>query len=112
MRLPFDSPEARKLSARIQEEVYYAALDASSDLAVERGPHPAFLETRAAQGDLQFDLWGVTPDDMARWDALREKIKQTGLRNSLMIAIAPTALWRARILASSRRCTCTRGKKV
>jgi len=91
LRLPFDSDEARKMAARIQEEIYYAALDASSDLAVERGPHPAFLETRAAQGDLQFDLWGVTPDDMGRWDRMREKIKATGLRNSLMIAIAPTA---------------------
>jgi ribonucleoside-diphosphate reductase alpha chain len=91
MRLVFDSDEARKMSAKIQEEIYYAALDASSDLAVERGAHPAFIETRAAQGDLQFDLWGVTPHDMPRWDALREKIKQTGLRNSLMIAIAPTA---------------------
>ncbi len=87
----FDSPEARKISARIQEEIYYAALSASSDLAAEKGPHPAFNETRAAQGDLQFDLWGITPDDMDRWDALREKIKATGLRNSLMIAIAPTA---------------------
>ncbi|MBV9215013.1 MAG: ribonucleoside-diphosphate reductase subunit alpha [Acidobacteria bacterium] len=91
MRLPFDSEEAREISAKIQEEIYYAALDASSDLAVERGAHPAFIETRAAQGDLQFDMWGVTPEDMPRWDALREKIKQTGLRNSLMIAIAPTA---------------------
>ncbi len=91
MRLPFDSEEARKISARIQEEIYYAALDASSDLAVERGVHPAFLETRAAHGDLQFDFWGITPDDIGRWDALREKIKATGLRNSLMIAIAPTA---------------------
>src|SRR5205814_9381079 len=53
--------------------------------------HPAVLETRAAHGDLQFDFWGVTPDDMLRWDALREKIKSTGLRNSLLIAIAPTA---------------------
>src|SRR5205814_7498203 len=53
--------------------------------------HPAVLETRAAHGDLQFDFWGVTPDDMLRWDALREKIKSTGLRNSLMLAIAPTA---------------------
>ena len=91
MRLAFDSDEARKLSANIQEEIYFAALDASSDLAVERGVHPAFLETRAAQGDLQFDFWGITPDGMARWDGLREKIKATGLRNSLMIAIAPTA---------------------
>lgn len=91
LRLPFDSDEARKISAKIQEEIYFGALDASSDLAVERGIHPAFFETRAAHGDLQFDLWGVTPDDMPRWDALREKIKTTGLRNSLMIAIAPTA---------------------
>jgi ribonucleoside-diphosphate reductase alpha chain len=91
MRLAFDSDEAREISARIQEEIYFAALHASSDLAVERGVHPAFNETRAAQGDLQFDLWGVTPDDMTRWDALREKIRTQGLRNSLMIAIAPTA---------------------
>lgn len=91
LRLPFDSDEARKISAKIQEEIYYAALNASSDLAAELGPHPAFLETRAAHGDLQFDFWGVTPDDMQRWDTLREKIKATGLRNSLMIAIAPTA---------------------
>ena len=83
--------EARKISARFRKRSIIAALDASCDLAVERGAHPAFLETRAAQGDLQFDLWGVTPDDMERWDALREKIKQHGLRNCLMIAIAPTA---------------------
>jgi ribonucleoside-diphosphate reductase alpha chain len=91
MHLPFDSDGARKMSGRIQEEIYYAALDASSDLAIERGVHPAFLETRAAHGDLQFDFWGVTPNDMGRWDTLREKIMATGLRNSLMIAIAPTA---------------------
>ncbi len=91
LRLPFDSPEARKMSAKIQEEIYYAALDASCDLAKERGSHPAFPETRAANGDLQFDLWDVVPDDADRWNALREKIKEHGLRNSLMIAIAPTA---------------------
>ncbi len=91
MRLPFDSEEARKVSTKIQEEIYFAALDASADLAKERGAHAAFAETRAAEGVLQFDLWGVVPDDVARWDALRDKIKTQGLRNSLMIAIAPTA---------------------
>ena len=91
MRLPFDSPEARKLSAKIQEEIYYAALDASCDRARLKGAHPAFKDTRAANGDFQFDLWGVTPDDTDRWDALRQKVKEFGLRNSLMIAIAPTA---------------------
>src|SRR5688572_29570678 len=91
MRLPFDSPEARKLSAKIQEEIYFGALTASCELAVVKGPHPAFQDTRAANGDFQFDLWGVVPEDTERWDALREKVKQHGLRNSLMIAIAPTA---------------------
>jgi ribonucleoside-diphosphate reductase alpha chain len=91
LRQPFDSEEARKISAKIQEEIYYAALDASCELAAQKGAHPAFPETRAYQGVLQFDLWGVVPEDTARWDALREKIKQHGLRNSLMIAIAPTA---------------------
>ncbi len=91
LKLAFDSDEARKLSAKIQEEIYYAALDASCDLAIQKGAHPAFKETRAAYGILQFDLWNVTPEDCERWTALREKIKEHGLRNSLMIAIAPTA---------------------
>jgi ribonucleoside-diphosphate reductase alpha chain len=91
LRLPFDSDEARKISAKIQEEIYFAALDASADLAIQKGAHVAFPETRAAEGVLQFDLWGVVPEDKDRWNALREKIKANGLRNSLMIAIAPTA---------------------
>lgn len=91
LKLAFDSEEARTLSAKIQEEIYYAALDASCELAIKKGAHPAFSETRAAQGVFQFDLWGVVPEDTTRWNALREKIKANGLRNSLMIAIAPTA---------------------
>jgi len=91
LRLPFDSDAARKISTKIQEEIYFGALTASCELAIEKGSHPAFADTRAATGDLQFDLWNVVPEDTARWDELREKIKQNGLRNSLMIAIAPTA---------------------
>lgn len=89
--LTFDSPEALDLSTRISEEIYYCALSASCDLAVENGPHEGFSETRAARGDLQFDLWGIVPSDAARWEALKDRISQHGLRNSLMIAIAPTA---------------------
>ena len=102
LRLPFDSEEARKLSARIQEEIYFAALDASCELAKAKGSHPAFPETRAAQGLLQFDLWGVVPEDTARWEELRQRIKEFGLRNSLMIAIAPTATIAA--IAGSYEC--------
>ncbi len=91
LRLPFDAPESRQLSKKIQEEIYYHALARSSALAAEFGPHPAFAETRAAKGVLQFDLWGVTPEDPARWNELREQIQRTGLRNSLLVAVAPTA---------------------
>jgi ribonucleoside-diphosphate reductase alpha chain len=89
--LAFDSDEALKLSNRIQEEIYYHALKTSCALAEKSGPHPAFSETKAAQGVLQFDLWNVVPENMERWEKLRRKIKAIGLRNSLMIAIAPTA---------------------
>ncbi len=91
LRLPFDSDGARALSARIAEEIYFHALDASCELAIERGPHPAFADTRAANGELQFDAWGVAPADTERWDALRARIRANGLRNSLLVAIAPTA---------------------
>ncbi len=91
LRLPFDAPEARQLSKRIQEETYFHALDASCALAEEYGPHPAFAETRAADGVLQMDMWGVQPADPARWEELRNRIRSAGLRNSLLIAIAPTA---------------------
>ena len=91
LNMPFDSEEALKLSNKIQEEIYYTALKTSCALAEKSGPHPSFPETKAAQGILQFDLWNVVPEDMERWEKLRRKIKAIGLRNSLMIAIAPTA---------------------
>jgi len=97
LRMPFDSPEALELSTRIQEEVYYWALSTSCDLAEKNGPHPAYEHTRAAKGDLQYDLWaeadgpGFEPAQPERFDALKERIAEHGLRNSLMIAIAPTA---------------------
>lgn len=91
LRLPFDSDAARELSARIAEEIYLTALETSADLAEQLGAHPAFAETRAAQGQLQPDLWAVDGTQAARWVAVRGRIAKTGLRNSLLIAIAPTA---------------------
>jgi ribonucleoside-diphosphate reductase alpha chain len=91
MRLAFDAPAARALSRRISEEIYFAALSTSNALALERGAHDTFAETRAARGELQFDAWDIAPDDRERWDALRERVRAHGLRNSLLVAIAPTA---------------------
>ncbi len=91
MRLPFDSPEARVLSRRIAEEIYFNALSASCDIAAVAGPHPAFAETRLAAGKFQFELAGQQPTDGERWESLRQRIAEHGVRNSLLIAIAPTA---------------------
>ncbi len=88
---PFDSNEARELSKKISEEIYFHALSASVELAAVKGPHLAFPETKAAKGVFQFELWGVTPTDMTRWEKLRTEMMKTGLRNSLLLAIAPTA---------------------
>ena len=91
LRLPFDGDQARVLSAKIAETIYFHALETSCELAEERGRHPSFAETRAAAGELQFDAWGVVPDNAERWQSLRARIGEHGLRNSLLIAIAPTA---------------------
>jgi ribonucleoside-diphosphate reductase alpha chain len=94
--LAFDSADAKALSRNISAHIYFHALWASTELAEVNGPHEAFEGTRAAKGELQFDLWdrangGVTPPAELDWDALRERIATHGLRNSLLIAIAPTA---------------------
>jgi hypothetical protein len=83
-----EEPECSKLAARllagyIDKEV--------RDLAQRDGPHPAYGDTRAARGQLQPDLWGVTSTQTARWERLRTRVDKYGLRNSLLVAIAPTA---------------------
>jgi ribonucleoside-diphosphate reductase alpha chain len=91
LRLPFDSEAARRLSTKIAEEIYFHAVGESCELAERLGAHPAFQSTHAARGRLQFDLWGVSPSEPERWDALKARIARHGLRNSLLVAIAPTA---------------------
>ncbi|SIQ80759.1 ribonucleoside-diphosphate reductase subunit alpha [Micromonospora avicenniae] len=91
LRLPFDSAEARELSTRVQEEILLTALETSAGLAKRFGAHPAYAETRAANGDLHPDLWGAEPTQGERWAALRAAVAAHGLRNSLLVAIAPTA---------------------
>ncbi len=87
----FDDPRALELSKDIQEVIYLEAMRTSCNLAKEFGAHEAFSETRAAKGQLQFDLWGVQPKLLDEWNTLKTEITQHGLRNSLIIAIAPTA---------------------
>ncbi|KAH7098369.1 ribonucleotide reductase alpha subunit [Auriculariales sp. MPI-PUGE-AT-0066] len=91
LRLPFDGPEARKLNLQIFETIYHAALEASSEMAAIDGPYSTWEGSPAQKGKLQYDLWGVTPTDLWDWATLKEKIAQTGLRNSLLVAPMPTA---------------------
>ncbi|QKV92648.1 ribonucleoside-diphosphate reductase subunit alpha [Streptomyces sp. NA02950] len=92
LRLPFDSPEAKELSTRISERIMLAAYEASCDLAERHGPHPAWSATRTARGVLHPDHYtdavATWPE---RWEALRQRMAKSGMRNSLLLAIAPTA---------------------
>jgi ribonucleoside-diphosphate reductase alpha chain len=90
-RLPFDSAGAAALSTRIAERIMLAAYEASCDLAERDGPLPAWSQTRAARGVLHPDHYDVQFTWPERWDALRARAGRTGMRNSLLLAIAPTA---------------------
>lgn len=91
LRLPFDSPEAKALSTKIAERIMLAAYEASCDLAERNGPLPAWSQTRAARGVLHPDHYDVALNWPERWDALRTRVAEGGMRNSLLLAIAPTA---------------------
>ena len=91
MRYAFDSEEAKQLNKDIFETIYYAALEESCALAEKDGPYKTYEGSPVSKGELQFDMWGVTPSKRWDWDALREKIKTHGVRNSLLLAPMPTA---------------------
>ncbi|CAI4221245.1 unnamed protein product [Auanema sp. JU1783] len=91
MRYPFTSKEARDLNKRIFETIYYAALEASCELAEKLGPYETYEGSPVSKGILQYDMWGVTPTDQCDWETIKEKIKKHGVRNSLLLAPMPTA---------------------
>merc|ERR1711990_1237390 len=92
MRLPFESDAAKKLNEDIFETIYFAACEASCELAERDGASETYIGSPASKGQLQFDLWGKTPKS-GRWDwtCLKNKIAEHGLRNSLLLAPMPTA---------------------
>ncbi|MEQ8147238.1 ribonucleoside-diphosphate reductase subunit alpha [Streptomyces sp. OP7] len=91
LRVPFDSPEAKALSTRIAERIMLAAYETSAGLAERHGPLPAWEKTRTARGVLHPDHYGVELTWPERWEALRGRIAATGMRNALLLAVAPTA---------------------
>jgi ribonucleoside-diphosphate reductase alpha chain len=92
LRMPFDSEEARGLNTDIHETIYFAAMEASMELAKEHGPYESYKGSPVSKGIFQFDMWGVTPSSR-RWDwtKLKQEVKKNGVRNSLLLAPMPTA---------------------
>lgn len=120
MRYPFESKEAKELNIKIFETLYYGALEASCELAEDKGTYETYEGSPVSKGVslqyfvcsylfqsgdrstvlhklcycfqiLQYDMWNVKPTDLWDWDKLKAKIAKHGVRNSLLIAPMPTA---------------------
>jgi len=94
LRLPFTSDEAKKLNQEIFETIYFAAVTSSMEMAKAKEPYSSFKGSPMSKGEFQFNMWGVSEDDLSgRWDwkALRKKVMTNGVRNSLLVAPMPTA---------------------
>lgn len=97
MKIAFGSEESRDINKKIFETIYYAAVDESAELAMRDGPYSSFEGSPLSKGKFQFDLWReegkhvVEQSGMYDWDSEREKVMKYGVRNSLLIALMPTA---------------------
>lgn len=101
-RLAYTSEEALTFADRAMEAVSYYAIQASSDMAAERGRYSSYEGSLWSRGILPIDslkllkeqrgdYLQVDESQTLDWDALRDKIKYQGMRNSNTMAIAPTA---------------------
>ena len=94
MGYAFDSKNARKLNKEIFETIYYYALDESMRCAKDDGPYSSYRGSPISKGKLQWHMWGLKESDLLmgyNWTELLANIKQYGVRNSLLIALMPTA---------------------
>jgi len=93
MHVAFDSERAREINRRVFECIYHSSLDASCELAETHGPYDSFQGSPVSTGQLQYDMWDVTPpeDSLWNWSELKRRVAKHGLRNSLLVAPMPTA---------------------
>jgi ribonucleoside-diphosphate reductase alpha chain len=102
LRIPYAGPDALRFADHSMEVLSYYAIEASSDLAAERGRYQSFDGSLWSQGILPIDSiarleqgrGGYLQIDTSAtldWDALREQVRRVGMRNSNCMAIAPTA---------------------
>jgi ribonucleoside-diphosphate reductase alpha chain len=101
LNIPYASQEAIEFADRSMELMSYFALETSADLAQERGSYESFQGSLWSKGVLPIDSLDylaehrpgyvdVNKEERLNWNLLREKIKK-GMRNSNVLAIAPTA---------------------
>jgi ribonucleoside-diphosphate reductase alpha chain len=99
MRLPFESEGAKKLNKEIFETIYYGCLQGSIELAKKDGAYSSFQGSPFSQGKLQFDLAaeydGIDLSNYLSgrwdWDTLKQDLVKYGARNSMLLALMPTA---------------------
>ena len=92
MDLAFTSDEAKVVNRHIFETIYHGALECSCELALTEGTYETFPGSPASEGILQFDMWGYDPgNERYDWTAMKNRVKEHGLRNSLLLAPMPTA---------------------
>ncbi len=103
LKLPYSSDAAIEFADRSMEAISYYAIEASSDLAAERSSYETFDGSLWSQGILPIDSIELLEQhrgsqyievDKSRtldWDTLRDKVQSQGMRNSNVMAIAPTA---------------------
>ncbi|KAG0676327.1 hypothetical protein C6P42_001305 [Pichia californica] len=91
LKLPFGSPESKELNKKIFETIYHAALEQSCESAQKWGKYKNYEGSPISEGLLQFDMWNVKASNLWDWELLRKKIKLHGVRNSLLVALMPTA---------------------
>lgn len=101
--IAFDTEESLLEQDILFEKISYFAIEASSDLAVERGVYPSYEGSDWSKGILPIDTyrdlmtrrpkheWQTEAVERMDWKTLREKVKAQGMRNSNIMAIAPTA---------------------
>lgn len=91
MWVPYESEDALSINREIFEAIYFYAIEKSLLLAIEQGPYETFEGSPLSKGIMQYDMWGVTPSDRFDWNYLRDRVIQHGVRNSLLVALMPTA---------------------
>jgi ribonucleoside-diphosphate reductase alpha chain len=94
LRLPFTSDDAKTLNQEIFETLYFAAITASMEMAIEEGVYSSYEGSPISKGEFQYNLWGIKDEELSgRWDwpKLRKEVMKNGVRNSLLVAPMPTA---------------------